>query len=55
MGKRCPIEVDLYISLIIIQRIKSSKILIFPLTSCNIDLAKNLILAGINITIFDDE
>ena len=29
--------------------------MISPMSPCNIDLAKNLILSGINITIFDDE
>ena len=38
-----------------LKRIKASKVWIQPMTPCNIDLAKNLILAGINITIFDNE
>jgi len=36
------------------QKIKASKVWIQPMTPANVDLAKNLILAGISVTIFDN-
>ena len=36
-------------------RLKNARVMIVPLTPCNADLAKNLVLAGVSLVIFDDE
>ena len=39
---------------VIISRLLSSRILITPANGPNTQLAKNLVLAGVNVTLYDD-
>ena len=39
----------------VIDRLLSSKILITPANGPNTELAKNLVLAGVNVVIYDDQ